>query len=120
MVAHALEESPEVRFFFVPRSAAIVEAFRDRFLAGLGIVLLVPLLQVGFAKGLRIAGSVRARRFVFASISAAKRRDLRSRAPRAHRVTENEHHLFSAEIQAKTNLRALTLPAILRPFAKPT
>jgi len=30
--------------FFVPGSAAIVEAFRDGFLAGLGVVLLMPLL----------------------------------------------------------------------------
>src|SRR5260370_1428597 len=44
MVSHALEKSPEVRFFFVPGSAAIVEAFRDGFFAGFGVVFLVPLL----------------------------------------------------------------------------
>src|SRR5260370_420704 len=43
MASHALEESPEVRFFLVPGSAAIREAFFNRLLAGLGIVLLVPL-----------------------------------------------------------------------------
>ena len=55
MVAHPLEKTPEVWFFFVPRSATIVEAFRDGFLAGLWVVLLVPLLQVGFAHRLWIA-----------------------------------------------------------------
>src|SRR5260370_23672462 len=44
VVARPLEKSPEVRFFFVPGSAAIVETFRDGFLAGLGVVLRVPLL----------------------------------------------------------------------------
>src|SRR5712671_619910 len=52
MVSHALEESPEVGFFLVPGSAAIVEALPDGFLAGLGIVLLVPLLEIGLAHGL--------------------------------------------------------------------
>src|SRR5438309_1695387 len=68
MVARALEKSPQVRFLFVPGSAAIVEAFGDWFLAGLGIVLLVPLFEIGFAQGLRIAGSVVAGRFVFTGL----------------------------------------------------
>ena len=55
MVARALEESPEVRFFFVPGSAAIVEALGDGLLAGLGIVLLVPFLEIDFAQCARIA-----------------------------------------------------------------
>jgi len=42
MVAHALEKSPEVRFFLVPGSAAIGKSFFDGFFAGLGVVVLVP------------------------------------------------------------------------------
>src|SRR6266480_7078939 len=55
MVARALEKSPEVRFFFVPGSAVIVEALGDGLLAGLGIVLLVPFLEIDFAQCARIA-----------------------------------------------------------------
>src|SRR5437764_6618155 len=43
MVARPLKKPPEVRFLFIPGSAAIVEALRDGLLAGFGIVLLVPL-----------------------------------------------------------------------------
>src|SRR5713226_10112810 len=68
VVAHALEKSPEVRFFFVPGSAAIVEAFSDGFFAGLGVVVLVPLFQISVAQRLRIAGSVIAGRLVFAGL----------------------------------------------------
>src|SRR5712664_3653957 len=68
MVSHALEKSPEVRFFLVPGSAAIAKSLPDGFLAGLGIVLLVPLLEIGLAHGLRIAGSVVAGRFIFAGL----------------------------------------------------
>src|SRR5712664_4574306 len=68
MVSHALEKSPEVRFFLVPGSAAVAESLPDGFLAGLGIVLLVPLLEIGLAHGLRIAGSVVAGRFVFTGL----------------------------------------------------
>src|SRR6267378_1526793 len=68
MISHALEKSPEVGFFLVPGSAAIAESLPDGFLAGLGIVLLVPLLEIGLAHGLRIAGSVVAWRFVFTGL----------------------------------------------------
>src|SRR6266478_9853662 len=68
MISHALEKSPEVGFFLVPGSAAIAESLPDGFLAGLGIVLLVPLLEIGLAHGLRIAGSVVAGRFVFTGL----------------------------------------------------
>src|SRR6266850_973941 len=68
MVSHALEKSPEVRFFLVPGSAAIAESLPDGFLAGLGVVLLVPFLEIRFAHGLRIAGSVVAGRFVLAGL----------------------------------------------------
>src|SRR5260370_34098043 len=44
VVARPLEKSPEVRFFFVPGSAAIGETFRAGFLPGLGVGLRVPLL----------------------------------------------------------------------------
>jgi len=42
MIAHALEKSPEVGFFSVPGFAAKSESLLHRFLAGLGIVVLVP------------------------------------------------------------------------------
>src|SRR5882724_7989431 len=68
MVSHALEKSPEVRFFLVPGSAAIAESLLDGLLAGLGVVLLVPFLEIRIAHGLRIAGSVIAGGFVFAGL----------------------------------------------------
>src|SRR6266849_10949132 len=68
MVSHALEKPPEVRFFLVPGSAAIAEALPDGFFAGLGIVLLVPLLEIRLAHIMRIAGSVIAGRFVFTGL----------------------------------------------------
>src|SRR5438132_7336830 len=68
MVARALEKSPEVRFFFIPGSAAIAESLPDGFLAGLGVVLLVPFLEIGIAQRLWIAGDVIAGRFVFAGL----------------------------------------------------
>src|SRR5437764_8346909 len=68
MVARALEKSPEVRFFLVPGSAAIAESLLDGLLAGLGIVLLVPFLEIDFAQCARIAGDVIARRLVFAGL----------------------------------------------------
>src|SRR6266446_433466 len=68
MVARALEKSPEMRFFFVPGSAAIVEAFGDWFLAGLGMMLLVPLSLLGFSARLPGSGSFISWRFVFAGL----------------------------------------------------
>src|SRR5260370_13028081 len=68
VVAHALEKSPEVRFFFVPGSAAIGESLPDGFLAGLGVVVLVPFLRIRFAHLSRIAGGVIAGGFVFAGL----------------------------------------------------
>src|SRR6267143_1548040 len=68
MVSHALEKSPEVRFFFVPGSAAIAESLPDGLPAGLGVVLLVPLLEIRLAHGLRIAGSIVAGGFIFAGL----------------------------------------------------
>jgi len=57
---------------------------------------------------------------IFASISAARRR--RFTASRAPRASSKSPRTTSPILRnpAKTNLRALTLPAILRPFAKPT
>src|SRR6266478_8044734 len=68
VVAHALEKSPEMRFLSVPGFAAKSESLFHRLLAGLGIVVLVPFLEIGFAHRLRIAVSVIARRFVFAGL----------------------------------------------------
>ena len=55
MVSSALEESPEVRFFLIPGSAAITESLLDGLFAGLGIVLLVLFLEIDFAQCARIA-----------------------------------------------------------------
>src|SRR5712692_8631336 len=68
MVSHALEESPEVRLFFVPGSTAIGESLLHGFLARLGVVLLVPFFEIGFAHRLRIAGGVIAGGFVLAGL----------------------------------------------------
>src|SRR5260370_2634336 len=68
MIAHTLEKSPKVRFLSVPGFAAKSESFLHRLLAGLGIVVLVPFLEIGFAHRLRIAVSVIAGRFVFAGV----------------------------------------------------
>ena len=55
--AHALEKCPEVRAKVVPGIALVGVAFGERFLAGFGVVLGVPLLEVGFAH--RVRGSWR-------------------------------------------------------------
>src|SRR5712664_1383518 len=68
MIAHTLEKSPEVRFLSVPGFAAKSESFLHRLLAGLGIVVLVPFLEIGFAHRLRIARGVIAGRLVFAGL----------------------------------------------------
>src|SRR2546421_3801181 len=68
MVSSALEESPEVRFFLIPGSAAITESLLDGLFAGLGIVLLVPFFEISIAKRLRIAGDVIAGRFILAGL----------------------------------------------------
>src|SRR5216684_3661300 len=68
VVAHTLEKSPEVRFLSVPGFAAKSKSFLHRLLAGLGIVVLVPFLEIGFAHRLRIAVCVIAGRFVFAGL----------------------------------------------------
>src|SRR5713226_4042020 len=68
MIAHTLEKSPEVRFFSVPGFAAKSKSLLHRLLAGLGIVVLVPFLEIGFAHRLRIPVSVIAGRFVFAGL----------------------------------------------------
>src|SRR5258708_6340361 len=68
MVAHALEEPPEMRLFSVPGFAAIRESLLHRFFAGFGIVVFMPFLEIGIAHGLRIAGSVIAGGFVFAGL----------------------------------------------------
>src|SRR5258708_29846161 len=46
VVAHTLEKSPEVRFLSVPGFAAKNKSLFHRFLAGLGIVVLVPFLEI--------------------------------------------------------------------------
>src|SRR5207245_4012254 len=68
VIAHALEKSPEVRFFSVPGFAAISETLFHGFLAGLGIVVLMPFLEISVAHRLWIAGGVIARRLVFAGL----------------------------------------------------
>src|SRR5229473_960086 len=68
MIAHTLEKSPEVRFLSVPGFAAKSKSLLHRLLAGLGIVVLVPFLEIGFAHRLRIPVSVIAGRFVFAGL----------------------------------------------------
>src|SRR5713226_7761593 len=68
MIAHTLEKPPEVRFLSVPGFAAKSKSLLHRLLAGLGIVVLVPFLEIGFAHRLRIAVCVIAGRFVFAGL----------------------------------------------------
>src|SRR2546422_2834096 len=52
----------------VPRFAAKSESLFHGFLAGLGIVVLVPFLEISIAQRLRVTGSVIARRLVFAGL----------------------------------------------------
>src|SRR6266446_1820864 len=57
-IPHALKVLPEMRFFRVPGDAAISEPFDDGLFAGLGVMILVPFLEIGIAHGARIAVSV--------------------------------------------------------------
>src|SRR6266851_4312563 len=68
VVAHPLEKSPQVRFFIVPGIAAIGEARLEGLFAGFGVIVFVPLFEIGVAQRLRIAGSVIAGRLVFARL----------------------------------------------------
>src|SRR5713101_7510598 len=68
VVAHPLEKSPQVRFFIVPGIAAIGEARLEGLFAGFGVIVFVPLFEIGVAHRLRIAGGVIAGRLVFAGL----------------------------------------------------
>src|SRR6266481_4686423 len=77
VVAHPLEKSPQVRFFLVPGDAAISEPFGDRFFAGLGVMILVPFLEIGIAHGVWVAVGVIARGLVFAGLREISDRGFR-------------------------------------------
>src|SRR5467141_1511334 len=76
-IPHALEVLPEMRFFLVPGDAAISEPFGDRFFAGLGVMILVPFLEIGIAHGVWVAVGVIARGLVFAGLREISDRGFR-------------------------------------------
>src|SRR5437016_10632228 len=103
MVSRALEKSPEVRFFSVPGFAAISESLLHRLLAGLGIVLFVPFLEIGIAKRLRIAGDVIAGGFVFAGLREISDGVFGNFEDALRALEAVNFRRIAAEIQAKIN-----------------
>src|SRR2546421_8745565 len=106
MVSSALEESPEVRFFLIPGSAAITESLLDGLFAGLGIVLLVPFFEISIAKRLRIAGDIIAGRFVLAGLREIGDGVFGDFEDALGALEAVNFRRIAAEIQAQINRRA--------------
>src|SRR5712664_1192321 len=109
MIAHTLEKSPEVRFLSVPGFAAKSESFLHRLLAGLGIVVLVPFLEIGFAHRLRIAVSVIAGRFVFAGLREVSDGELGDFEDALGTLETVNLGSITAKIEAEINWRAAVI-----------
>src|SRR5229473_1187690 len=109
VVAHALEKSPEVRFLSIPGFTAKSKSLFHRLLAGLGIVVLVPFLEIGFAHRLRIAVSVIAGRFVFAGLRKVGNGEFRDFEDALGTLETVNLRSIAAEIEAEINGRAAVI-----------
>src|SRR6266567_40212 len=102
-VAHALEELPEVRLFFIEGNAAIGESLGDGFFAGLGVVVFVPFFEIRFAQGAGKAVSVIARGFVFAGLRGISNGGFRDFENSFGTLEAIDLRSIAAEIEAQIN-----------------
>src|SRR2546430_17695925 len=108
-VPYALEVLPEMRSFLVPGDAAISEPFGDGFLAGLGVMILVPFLEIGIAHGVRIAVSVITRGIVFTGLREISDGGFRDFEDSLRTLEAVDFRRIAAEIQAQIYRR----PAVI-------
>src|SRR6266700_5352640 len=108
-VAHALEEFPKVRFFFVEGNAAIGESLGDGFFTGLGVVVFVPFFEIRFAQGAGKAVSVIAGGFVFAGLREIGDSGFRDFENSFGTLEAIDFRSIAAEIEAQINRGAAVI-----------